>query len=203
MRRTAKTMAMQQPVNVPVRQPANWGTDAEANRSGNRGVAVFRPLPARVSGHVTARYDKMTVAAALLASALLLSACGTTTLKHGQHYTQAELLQIQPGMSQDEVRMALGSPATTSTVNAGAAYYYIASTRTQTAFLDPKEVDRKVVAVYFTPVGSVERVAQYGMQDGKVFDFITRQTPPATKTEDGVIQMLFRNLGRRGSVFGE
>ncbi|MFY0613881.1 MAG: outer membrane protein assembly factor BamE [Hyphomicrobiaceae bacterium] len=129
--------------------------------------------------------------------------CATTTLKHGQHYTQAELLQIQPGMSQDEVRMALGSPATTSTVNSGAAYYYISSVRKQTAFLDPKEVDRKVVAVYFTPVGSVERVSQYGMKDGKVFDFISRKTPSAVESDGGIVQMLFRNLGKRGSVLGQ
>jgi outer membrane protein assembly factor BamE (lipoprotein component of BamABCDE complex) len=132
-----------------------------------------------------------------------LAACGTTTLKHGQHYTQAELMQVQPGMSQDQVRMALGSPATTSTVNSGAAYYYIASTRKQTAFLDPKETDRKVVAVYFTPVGSVERISQYGMKDGKVFDFINRETPSVSTTDDGVIKMLFRNLGKRGSLLNQ
>ena len=96
--------------------------------------------------------------------------------------------------------MALGSPATTSTVNSGAAYYYISSVRKQTAFLDPKEVDRKVVAVYFTPVGSVERVSQYGLKDGKVFDFINRSTPAVTKGEDTIVKMLFRNLGRTGAV---
>ena len=146
-----------------------------------------------------ASISKTLVASFLVATAVALTACGTTTLKHGQHYTQAELLQIQPGMSQDEVRMALGSPATTSTVNSGAAYYYISSIRKQTAFLDPKEVDRKVVAVYFTPVGSVERVSQYGMKDGKVFDFISRQTPSASKSDNGIVQMLFRNLGQRGA----
>lgn len=171
-----------------MRQTANLHRAQSATNDHNAGRAALRAIP---------------ILAASCALALILAACGTTTLKHGQHYTQAELLQIQPGMSQDEVRMALGSPATTSTVNAGAAYYYIASTRKQTAFLDPNEVDRKVVAVYFTPVGSVERIAQYGMKDGKVFDFISRTTPSATKSEDGVIQMLFRNLGRRGSVFGQ
>lgn len=141
--------------------------------------------------------------AIVLVAAVLIAGCSTTTLKHGQHYTQAELLQIQPGMSQDEVRVALGSPATTSTVNSGAAYYYISSTRKQTAFLDPKEVDRKVVAIYFSPVGSVDSVAQYGLKDGKVFDYINRTTPSATKTQDGIIQMLFRNLGKGGSLTGQ
>jgi outer membrane protein assembly factor BamE (lipoprotein component of BamABCDE complex) len=150
-----------------------------------------------------AHVKKHALAAVALAAALISAGCSTTTLKHGQHYTASELQQIQPGMSQDEVRMALGSPATTSSVNAGTAYYYISSTRTQTAFLDPKEIDRKVVAVYFTPVGSVERVAQYGMKDGKVFDFVNRETPSATQSDENVLKMLFRNLGRRGSPFGE
>lgn len=136
--------------------------------------------------------------ATLILVTMLLAGCGTTTLKHGQSFTRSELLQVQPGMSQDEVRMALGSPATTSTVNSGAAYYYIASTRKQTAFLDSKEIDRKVVAVYFTPVGSVDRIAQYGMKDGKVFDFINRETKSAAKTDNGIVQMLFRNLGQKG-----
>ncbi len=146
---------------------------------------------------------KLTITALAIAAALAVAGCSTTTLKHGQHYTSAELAQIQPGMSQDEVRMALGSPATTSTVNAGTAYYYISSTRKQTAFLDPKEVERQVVAVYFTPVGSVERIAQYGIKDGKVFDFINRETPSATTSDENIVSMLFRNLGKRGSVFSE
>lgn len=146
---------------------------------------------------------KLTIAVLAAAVALVGAGCSTTTLKHGQHYTSAELAQVQPGMSQDEVRMALGSPATTSTVNAGTAYYYISSTRKQTAFLDPKEVDRKIVAVYFTPIGSVERIAQYGIKDGKVFDFVNRETPSATASDDNVLKMLFRNLGQRGSVLSE
>lgn len=152
---------------------------------------------------IAPNYRSFVRLACVLAVAGTVAGCATTTLKHGQHYTQAELLQIQPGMSQDEVRMALGSPATTSTVNSGAAYYYISSVRKQTAFLDPKEVDRKVVAVYFTPVGSVERVSQYGLKDGKVFDFINRSTPAVNKGEDTIVKMLFRNLGRRGAVFGQ
>jgi outer membrane protein assembly factor BamE (lipoprotein component of BamABCDE complex) len=38
-------------------------------------------------------------------------------------------------------------------------------------------VDQKVTAVYFNPNLKVERVALYGVQDGRVFDFISRTTP--------------------------
>ena len=42
-------------------------------------------------------------------------------------------------------------------------------------FLTPKEKDRQVVAVYFGQMGGVERVAQYGLKDGKVFDEFRRR----------------------------
>jgi outer membrane protein assembly factor BamE (lipoprotein component of BamABCDE complex) len=113
------------------------------------------------------------------------------------------LQQIQPGMNREQVRMALGTPATTASVGAGNAYYYISSTMSQTAFLAPKEIDRQIVAVYFTPTGSVERVAQYGMKDGKVFDFISHTTPSANTNDEGIIKQLFRNLGRGGAIFSE
>ena len=38
-------------------------------------------------------------------------------------------------------------------------------------------VDQRVTAVYFDRGLRVERVALYGLQDGKVFDFISRTTP--------------------------
>ncbi len=76
----------------------------------------------------------------------------------------------------------------------GNAYYYISSTTKQVAFMPEKETDRQVVAVYFSPQGSVERVANYGLKDGKVFDFVSRQTPSHAR-EEGILKQLFRNLG--------
>ena len=37
--------------------------------------------------------------------------------------------------------------------------------------------DQHVLAVYFDKSGKVDRVANYGMKDGKVFDFVSRTTP--------------------------
>ncbi len=42
-----------------------------------------------------------------------------------------------------------------------------------------KITDQRVVAVYFDKDRRVERVASYGIKDGKVFDFISRTTPTA------------------------
>ena len=127
----------------------------------------------------------------------LLLGCSPTITKHGQHMADTELQQVQPGMSQDQVKMALGTPATTAAVGRGNAYYYIASTIPETIFYERKETDRQVVAVYFTPNGVVERVANYGLKDGKVFDFISRTTPSANTNEEGILKQLFRNLGQK------
>ncbi len=131
-----------------------------------------------------------------------LAGCSPQIIKHGHQFRDADIQQIQPGMSQEQVKLQLGTPTTTTTINNGQAYYYIASTMSQAAFLKEKEVDRKVLAVYFNPMGSVDRVAHYGMKDGKVFDYISRTTPAPGGKDDGILKQLFRNLGTR-QLYGE
>jgi outer membrane protein assembly factor BamE (lipoprotein component of BamABCDE complex) len=140
--------------------------------------------------------------ALLLAAVAPLGACDSTVIKHGTQFHDNDIQQITPGMSEQQVRMNLGTPATTAVVGTGQAYYYISSTQTQTAFFLPTEEDRQVVAVYFTPGGTVERVANYGMQDGKVIDTVSRTTPAPGGKDDGILKQLFRNLGTR-QIFGE
>jgi outer membrane protein assembly factor BamE (lipoprotein component of BamABCDE complex) len=142
---------------------------------------------------VRGRTTNVLLAAAVAAA---LSACSPVTLKHGHQFQETDIQQIQPGMSSDSVRLALGTPATTSTVAGGNTYYYISSTETQSAFFKPTEVDRKVVAVYFTPTGSVERVAHYGMKDGQIFDYVKRETPSPIR-DQGLLKQIFRGIGQR------
>lgn len=142
-------------------------------------------------------------AVAVIAGGLLISGCAEQITKHGHHFNENDLQSVQPGMSQEQVRMSLGSPATTATVASGNAFYYISSTMKQSSFFTPVETDRQVVAVYFSPVGSVERVANYGLKDGKVFDLIKRTTPAPGTQEDGLLKQLFRNLGRKQNIFGD
>ena len=127
-------------------------------------------------------------------AALVLTACSETVTVRGHQFQETDVQRVTKGMGQDQVRAALGSPTTTAAVGTGSAFYYISSTEGQAAFFKPTERDRKVLAVYFTPVGSVERVAQYGLKDGKVFDYVKNETPSHTKDE-GMLKSLFRNLG--------
>ena len=138
----------------------------------------------------------------VLIASSALSACSEQITKHGHQFRETDLAQVTPGMGQEQVKLVLGSPTTTSTYATGSAYYYISSTETQASFMKPTEVDRQVMAIYFTPTATVERVANYGMKDGKVFDFISRTTPSANTNDQSIVQQLFRNLGTK-QIFGD
>lgn len=138
-----------------------------------------------------------------LALVLALAGCGEQIIKHGYQFRDTDLQAIQPGMSQDQVRATLGTPATTTVLGGGSAFYYISSTMTQTSFMLPDEKDRKVVAVYFNEAGSVEQIANYGLKDGKVFDFVSAKTPAPGAQDEGILKSMFRNLGKKTNIFGD
>jgi outer membrane protein assembly factor BamE (lipoprotein component of BamABCDE complex) len=154
----------------------------------------------RAAGRHTAR-AAVTVLGAVTMTAIGLSGCSSTVTRHGQLFQDNDLQQVSTGMTQEQVKLTLGSPNTTAAAGTGNAYYYISSTMVQNAFMLPSETDRKVVAIYFTQAGTVERVANYGIKDGKVFDAISRTTPSANTNDDGVIKSLFRNLGQKSTIF--
>lgn len=114
----------------------------------------------------------------VLLAAALLSGCSTgEILTRGYVLSEETSSQVRVGATQDQVLSTLGTPSTIATVN-GDVFYYISQTHSRPVmFMKPKLIDQKVFAVYFDKNKKVERVANYGLQDGKVFDFITRQTP--------------------------
>lgn len=157
------------------------------------------------NGRSTSARASLTLVAALAGALALsgaLTGCSEQITKHGHQFHDTDLQAIQPGMSQEQVRSTLGTPATTAVVGSGDAFYYISSTMSQSAFFTPSEKDRQVVAVYFNQGGMVETVANYGLKDGKVFDFISRTTPAPGGKDEGILKSLFRNLGKK-QIFGE
>jgi outer membrane protein assembly factor BamE (lipoprotein component of BamABCDE complex) len=60
----------------------------------------------------------------------------------------------------------------------GEAFYYISQRAERAvAFMPQEVVDQRVVAVYFDKKRRVERLANYGLKDGKIFDYVSRTTP--------------------------
>jgi outer membrane protein assembly factor BamE (lipoprotein component of BamABCDE complex) len=147
------------------------------------------------------------VAAAALVSALALSACTTgplagvsRTTQHGYVVPDMALEQVTPGSSRDQVLIALGTPSTTATFG-GEVFYYISQTRHQSvAFMEPKVVDQKILAVYFNPQGRVDHVSNYGLKDGKVFDFARNVTPTGGADQNFLQQVLSGVVGFGGKI---
>ena len=128
--------------------------------------------------------NRTTIRLALaLAGALALSGCGgfTETLQRGYVVQEGALEQIPIGATQEQVLIVLGTPSTVATVS-GEAFYYISQTSQRSAAFMPYEVkDQRVIAVYFDKTRRVERLANYGLKDGKVFDFVSQTTPTGGK----------------------
>lgn len=86
--------------------------------------------------------------------------------------------------------LTLGTPSTTATFDSE-VFYYISQKRYRAAqFMKPKIIDRRILAVYFGKNGKVTQIAHYGLQDGKVFDFVSRTTPTGGKDQSFIGQLI-------------
>ncbi len=137
--------------------------------------------------------------ALVFALALPLGGCLGETFQRGYVLPEGALEQIRLGASQEQVLIVLGTPSTVATVS-GEAFYYISQTATRAAsFLPTTITDQRVVAVYFDRDRRVQRVASYGIRDGKIFDFVSRTTPTAG-SDMNFVKQLFSTI--QNSRFG-
>lgn len=148
-------------------------------------------------------------AAALIVLAAGLAGCSSAgglggigeTTEHGYVVSPMALEQVPVGSSRDQVLVALGTPSTTGSYD-GEVFYYISQRRSRPVqFMNSKVVDQRVLAVYFDGSSKVARIANYGVQDGKVFDFVSRTTPTGGRDLNFVQQML-TGLGPSRNIFG-
>ena len=131
---------------------------------------------------------------AALALGLMLAGCFTQTYQRGYVLADGALEQIPLGAPQEQVLITLGTPSTVATVS-GEVFYYISSRTEQTSFLPEKTIDPRVVAVYFDKSRRVQRIANYTLQDGKIFDSVSRTTPTAGQ-ELSYLTYVFKVFGK-------
>jgi len=119
--------------------------------------------------------------AATMALAILLGGCFSETYQRGYIIPEGALEQIPIGSTQEQVLIVLGTPSTVATVSGEAFYYISQRAERRVGFMPQQIVDQRVVAVYFDKNRRVERLANYGLKDGRVFDFVSRATPTGGK----------------------
>ncbi len=145
-----------------------------------------------IAGNSRSLVAKLAVAATL---SLSLAGCigYNGDLQHGYVADERLQEQVKVGSSAEQVLVVLGTPSTTSTVG-GSVWYYISQRTSQTlAFQQPSIVEQRIFAVYFDKKKKVERIANYGLQDGQVFDFLSRTTPTAG-AESSFLSNAMKNL---------
>jgi outer membrane protein assembly factor BamE (lipoprotein component of BamABCDE complex) len=136
-------------------------------------IRTWIRMPSIVAGH------RKGALIACLAISLALAGCSNFAQVYQRGYVLPEgaLEQIPMGATQEQVLIVLGTPSTVATVS-GEAFYYISQRGQQSAaFMPQKVIEQRVIAVYFDKNRRVERLADYGMKDGKIFDYISRTTP--------------------------
>jgi outer membrane protein assembly factor BamE (lipoprotein component of BamABCDE complex) len=127
---------------------------------------------------------------AFFAGATLVSACAPVENQRGYVPDMQALSSIEVGMdTKDTVTKKLGDPSTAATFGSD-VWYYISSHVEQNAFFAARPTDRNIVAVEFAKDGKVTDVHKYTLTDGRVVDFVSRETPTRGR-ELSLIQQIF------------
>ena len=136
--------------------------------------------------------------AVLFTLALLPGGCLGETFQRGYVLPDGALEQIPLGASQEQVLLVLGTPSTVATVSGEAFYYISQKAERAISFMRTKVTDQRVIAVYFDRDRKVQRLAEYGMKDGKIFDFVSRTTP-TSGNDLSLVSTIVHNLQGKGS----
>jgi outer membrane protein assembly factor BamE (lipoprotein component of BamABCDE complex) len=139
------------------------------------GIASRMNKPMRPPGMAAAKI------AVMVALGVLLGGCFSETYQRGYIVPDGALEQIPIGSTQEQVLIVLGTPSTVATVSGEAFYYISQRAERPIGFMPQTVVDQRVIAIYFDRNRRVERLANYGLKDGKVFDFVSRTTPTGGK----------------------
>lgn len=141
-----------------------------------------------MSAHSKTRTIRSVTMASAVLGCVALAGCSNSGLSseasfsHGYQLNEETLALIPEGSSRAQVLLSMGQPSTTLKQDGKETFYYISQTKKRrVAFEIPRVVDQRVLAIYFTEDETVERLTNYGLKDGKVFDFTRRVTPTSGK----------------------
>jgi outer membrane protein assembly factor BamE (lipoprotein component of BamABCDE complex) len=127
---------------------------------------------------------------ALCAVSLILAGC-TPVISHRGYLEDPNIeANITAGNdSKATIETKLGDPSMSATFS-NDSWYYVSTVEKQVGFFSPIIQSRKVLAIYFDADGKVTELKHYGLEDGHIFAFETRQTP-ARGREMTFLQQLF------------
>ncbi len=124
-----------------------------------------------------------------------LTACNPILRTHGYIATEDKPQAVETNSdTKASVLSRLGNPSVKSTFDED-TWYYLTSVRQRLAYLRPLTEERTITAITFNEDGQVEKVAEYGIENGQYVNYIDRKTPTRGR-ELSVLEQIFGTIGR-------
>ena len=136
----------------------------------------------------------------IAAAALSLTACNPVLRTHGYVPTEdAKPQAVEPGSdTKSSVLARLGNPSVKGTFDEDTeedTWFYMSQVRQRFAYLRPLVEERSITAISFNADGQVDKVAEYGIEDGYYVNLVDRKTPTRGR-ELSVLEQIFGSVGR-------
>ncbi|WP_308914811.1 outer membrane protein assembly factor BamE [Jannaschia sp. LMIT008] len=131
----------------------------------------------------------------IAALALTLAGCGSVVSNHGYVPPPEDLAALTVGVDDTaSVETAIGRPSTAGILQDD-AWYYVREQRTQFGPRAARPINREVLALSFSPGGTLQNIERFGLRDGRVV-VLSRRVTETSIRDFGLLQQIFRNVGR-------
>ena len=147
------------------------------------------------------------IAKALVGGAAILAVPACTAVQNQRGYVP-EPMALDGIVVGEDTKATVGEKLGTPTIDAtfdDNTWYYVSSYDVQAAFFPVQSVERDILAVKFSPEGQVASVERYDLEDGRVVDYVDRETP--TRGRDlTILQQIFNAVpgniggGQQGQI---
>lgn len=140
------------------------------------------------------RMGRITRAAIAGCALVVMVGCTTQFRNHGYAPTDDQLAEVLVGVdTRDTVINVVGPPTAGGATNSGGVFY-VQSRFRLFGPLEPKEIDRQVVAITFDNSGVVENVERFGLANGQVVPLSRRVTEGSVRNGT-FLRQLFGSIG--------
>ncbi|MBA4490102.1 outer membrane protein assembly factor BamE [Paracoccus sp. S1E-3] len=130
----------------------------------------------------------------VLALTLVISGCVPIYRHHGYIPPAEDLAQVVVGQTtQMDLETLIGRPSSQGLL-AGSGWYYVGSRWRHYGPTRPTEVSREVVAITFTPDGTVANVERFGLEQGRIV-VLSRRVTDSSVTSFSAIRQILGSIG--------
>ncbi len=142
--------------------------------------------------------------AVILAAGLAIAGCTAIYRNHGYVPTEEDLANVSVGVdTRDTVAETVGLPSISGVLD-DSGYYYVSSRLRHYGAMEPRVVERQLVAISFSQSGVVQNIERFGLEDGRVI-VLNRRVTDSSINDKTFLRQLLGNLGNfnAGNIIDE